>query len=95
LSIKLKVLKDADYVISRACGLCERISYTVKTPNHLTSEARCLLLDTIVSDYGSCEHFIPRPERIKHEFQNDPELEQFLEKREYTRSNRHQKKTVY
>lgn len=73
---RLKVLREADYVIGPTCGMCAHMDAYV----HFNCHALHVELDTL---HGRCKLFSPVAEPV------EPENKRFLEKRAYTRSNRH------
>lgn len=83
---RLKVLRDASYVVSKACAFC------VHSHFHFNDSVTCDVLEEDVSSYGNCAHFSPDQTKAKDVLGIDETL---LDRREFTRNNRHKAKTRY
>jgi hypothetical protein len=80
---RLQILRAADYVIPPCCCLCQHVSFYGADP-------KCTLLeDVTVHEFGHCKFFASCDERALLEL--DTEDKPLLERRAYTRSNRHKK----
>lgn len=81
-------LKKAGYTIPKHCGICAHV-------RHIGAmKSQCdFLLGAVVHVAGSCSNFLQEEKLV--DFYVDGDLSKFLDKRRYTRSNRHKANTSY
>lgn len=96
---RLKVLKDIGYTIQKSCGICmhsfvmrtikdldDNIGNEVVCGIHLDGEGRALRINTL----GSCDTNFEFDEGVVKD-----EWKQFVDRRKFTRNNRHKQKVSY
>lgn len=83
-------LKKVVYTIPKHCGICAHVNHIGEAK---VMEGKCdWLLGAVVHLAGSCPNFTEE-EKLVDFYVGD--LRKFLDKRRYTRSNRHKAKTSY
>lgn len=88
---KLKVLRDAEYVIPPTCTTCIHAQWDVQFAH--TTLVKCTLHNLQVSQLGSCKYFATRESLVKDMIH--PTDRPFLERRTNPRSKRFKTPTRY